>query len=71
MNAIQRQFTCVGDICWSHDALDLVHVLQVWAQATMAAKNLLINNGCDGQAIKAVSECLPQFDVVASFAWET
>ncbi len=34
----------------------------------MHAENFLINNGSDGQAVEAICECLPQFDIVASFA---
>lgn len=35
----------------------------------MAAEDLLIHNGCNGQAVEAVSERLPQFDVVSSLAF--
>lgn len=34
----------------------------------MAAEDLLVYNGCNGQAVEAVSERFPQFDVVASLA---
>lgn len=34
----------------------------------MAAEDLLIYNGCNGQAVEAVGERFPQFDVVASLA---
>ena len=32
----------------------------------MHCEDLLIDDSCDGQAIKAVGECLPQLDVIAS-----
>lgn len=35
----------------------------------MAAENLLIHNGGDGQAVEAVRERLPQLDVVTSLAY--
>jgi hypothetical protein len=36
---------------------------------SMAAKDFLINDGGDGQAIEAICKCLPQFDVVAAFTF--
>jgi len=35
----------------------------------MATENLLINNGCDGQTVEAVSEGLPQLYVVSPFTY--
>lgn len=35
---------------------------------SMATEDLLVHNGSDGQAVEAISEGLPQFDVVASLA---
>lgn len=34
----------------------------------MHAENLLINKCCDGEAIEAISEGLPQLDVIAALA---
>lgn len=51
-----------------HNTSNLLHGLQVWRQASVAAEDLLIYNGCDGQAVEAVGESLPQFDVVSSLA---
>lgn len=34
----------------------------------MHRKNLLVDDGGDGQAVEAVGERLPQFDVVPAFA---
>lgn len=34
----------------------------------MHGENLLINDGCNGQAVEAICERLPQLDVVSSFA---
>jgi hypothetical protein len=35
----------------------------------MHAQNLLINQGCNGQAVETVREGLPQLDVVSAFAF--
>ena len=35
----------------------------------MAAEDLLVHDGGDGQTVKTVGEGLPQFDVVPPFAW--
>ena len=34
----------------------------------MHGKDLLVDDGCDRQAIEAVGECLPQLDVISSLA---
>ena len=34
----------------------------------MHCENLLVDDGSNGQAVEAVGECLPQLDVVPSFA---
>lgn len=60
--------TLVGHVGRSHDASDLLHGLQVGREAAVAAEDLLVDDGCHGQAVKAVGERLPQLDVVASFA---
>lgn len=35
----------------------------------MAAEDFLINNSSNGEAVKAVSESLPQLDVEPALAW--
>ena len=35
----------------------------------MHAENLLINDGSDWEAVEAVSESFPKFDIVASLAF--
>lgn len=35
----------------------------------MHAENFFINNGCDGETVEAISEGLPEFDVVSSLAF--
>lgn len=35
----------------------------------MHGENLLVDDGCDWQAIEAVCECLPQFDVISPLAF--
>ena len=61
--------TRIRDICGPHDPSDLLHALQVGAEAAVAAEDLLVHNGGDGQAVEAVSERLPQLDVVTSLTF--
>lgn len=62
------QQTDVGNIRWSHDSSDLLHGVQVGRQTAVHCEDFLVNDGCNGQAVEAVCERLPQFDVVPSFA---
>ena len=52
----------------AHDAADLLHRVQVGAQAAVHGEDLLVNDGGNGQAVEAVGEGLPQLDVVAALA---
>jgi hypothetical protein len=52
----------------AHDTADLLHGVQIGAQTTVHGEDLLVNDGCDGEAVEAVSEGLPELDVVASLA---
>lgn len=52
----------------SHDTPDLLHRVQVRAETTVHCEDLLVNNGCNWQAVEAVSEGLPQLDIVPSLA---
>ena len=58
-----------GRTCGTHDPLDLLHVLQLWAEAPVHAEDLLVHDGGHGQAVEAVRERLPQLDVVPPLAW--
>ena len=60
--------TCVRDVCGPHDPSDLLHALEVGAETAVAAENLLIHNGGDGQAVEAVRERLPKTDTEPFFA---
>ena len=60
--------TSVGDISGPHNAFDLLERGKLGAETTVHAKNLLIDDGGDGKAVEAVSEGLPEFDVVAALA---
>ena len=60
--------TSIWHICRPHDPSDLLHALQVGAEPTMTAENLLVYDGCDGETVEAVSEGLPEFDIVTSLA---
>ena len=59
----------IWDVCGPHDPSDLLHALQVGAEAAVAAEDLLVHNGGDGQAVEAVRERLPQLDVVTSLTF--
>jgi len=37
----------VWHICWSHNVLDLLEVLQLWTQATMHTEYFFIDKSCD------------------------
>lgn len=56
-------------ICRAHYAANLLHGIEIRAQSTMHCEDLLVNDCCDGQAVKAISEGLPELDVVSSFAF--
>ncbi len=34
----------------------------------MHGEDLIVDDGCDGQAVEAVRKCLPQLDVVSALA---
>ena len=53
----------------AHDAADLLHGVQIGAQATVHGEDLLIDDCGDGQAVEAISEGLPKLDVVPSLAF--
>jgi hypothetical protein len=36
----------------------LIHTPEVWTESAMAAEDLFVNNGSDGQAVEAVRERL-------------
>ena len=52
----------------SGQAPDLLHGLEVGAEAAVAAEDLLVHDGGHGETVETVGECFPQFDVVASLA---
>ena len=54
--------------CWSHDSLDLLHVLKFRRQSPVHAEYFLVNYCRDWKAIKAIGEGLPQLYIVSSFA---
>lgn len=56
-------------ISGTHDPTDLLHRVQVGAQATVHGKDLLVDDGRDRQTVEAVSKSLPQLDVVPALAF--
>ncbi len=53
---------------WTHYATDLLHGVQIRAQATVHGEDLLIDDGRNWQAVEAVRKCFPQLDIVAALA---
>lgn len=41
------------------------------ARTSVTAEDLLVHDGGDGQAVKAVGERLPQLDVESAFTWRS
>eukprot|EP00962_Isochrysis_galbana_P041931 scaffold15515_cov104-Isochrysis_galbana.AAC.3 len=58
----------VGHVCGPHDALDLLWLLQVGRQTSMYAKDLLVDNGREGQQIKHLLELLPNLYIQTPLA---
>lgn len=52
----------------AHNPTNLLHRVQVWAQATVHGEDLLVNDGGNRQAVEAISKCLPQLDIVPTLA---
>ena len=52
----------------AHDTPDLLHGVEVGAQATVHGEDLLVNDGSNGQAVETIGKSLPQLDVVSSLA---
>ena len=71
-SSVTARFDCGRDetyISWTHNATDLLHGVQVGTEPTVHCKDLFVNDSCDRQAIETISECLPQFYIVAPFAF--
>mmetsp|Transcript_75279 Transcript_75279/g.152207 ORF Transcript_75279/g.152207 Transcript_75279/m.152207 type:complete len:264 (-) Transcript_75279:29-820(-) len=59
----------VWDVCWAHDALDLLECSDLRGETSMHTNDLLINDGTHGHAVEHITELLPQFDVVPPLAF--
>jgi hypothetical protein len=62
------QQASVRDVRGTHDALDLFHILQLWAKPAVHAEDLFVYDGRNWQAVEAVSEGLPQLNIVPPLA---
>ena len=40
------------------------------APTSVTTEYLLVHNGSDGQTVETIGKRLPQFDIVATFAWK-
>lgn len=63
------QQSLVRDVSRSLDPANLFHGMQVGTESSVTTKDLLVHDRRHWQAVEAVGESLPQFDVVPSFAW--
>ena len=52
-------FTCFRNLDRSIDVVDLVELVELWAEPSMHTQNLIIDNRCDWEAVEAVGERLP------------
>jgi hypothetical protein len=52
----------------THDATDLLHRVQIGTETTVHGEDLLVDDRRDGQAVEAISKCLPQLNVVPPLA---
>lgn len=69
MSATSRRWAKASTyISRAHNTSDLLHRVEVRAQATMHGEDLLVDDGGNGQAVEAVGEGLPQLDVIPSLA---
>lgn len=53
----------------AHNATDLLHRVEIRAQAAVHGEDLLIDDGGDRQAVEAICKSLPELDVVATLAF--
>lgn len=64
------QESLIWDVCRSLNSANLFHGMKIRTEASMTAKNLLVNNSSDWQAVEAIGERFPQFDVVPPLTWD-
>ena len=60
------QQTGIRNIGRSNDTFDLVQARKLWAETSVHAKDLLIDNSCARETVEAVCERLPKLDTKAS-----
>ena len=53
---------------WAHDTADLLHGVQIGAEAAVHGEDLLVDDGGNGEAVEAVGESLPELNVVPPLA---
>ena len=56
-------------ISGAHDTADLFHRVEVRTQTAVHCENLFVNNCCNGEAVEAICERLPELDIVPSLAF--
>lgn len=50
--------TSVRDISWSDNTADLLEATEIGGETTVDAKDLVLNDGTEGQAVEAIVESL-------------
>lgn len=60
--------TGVGNVGGSHDGVDLIHGDEVGREAPVHAEDFVFDEGSNWEAVEAVDEGFPEFDIVAGFA---
>lgn len=58
----------VGHISGAHNAFDLLHLRELWAEPTVHAEDLFVDDSRHREAVEAVDEGLPQLNVIPSLA---
>jgi len=61
--------TGVRDVGGFFDLFDLVDGLEFGGESSVHAEDAVVDEGCDGEAVEAVDEEFPQFDVVPALAY--
>jgi len=62
-------YTGIGNIYGSSDASNLIHGVQLRRKTAVNTEHLFVNDSCDGKAVEAVSEGLPQLYAVSSLTF--
>ena len=62
------QQACIWDILWSVLLINHLKVIQIWTEASVHTKNLVVDNSAYRDDVEAKSKLLPYLDIVPSLA---